>query len=633
MHGRLKLLSASLPLAVAKIIAGSRASGNLNLGGRELQYVPSSVYDQEEQLPEGSSANTGGNWWEVAELTKLDLSRNSISSLPDQLARLSTLTSIDCSFNQLQQLFDTVGHLQQLRLLACSSNKLTYLPDAVASLPALASLSCSDNQIRLLPQWLGLHQGLLASIVVANNLIEILPPGLAGCSSLTMLDLQGNKMREIGQGSLPASLTELNLCRNRLEGVLCHEVGYLKKLRVLSLKENKLTGLPASLGGCAAMIECHVGFNSLSGVPAEFGACSSLRVLDLRNNRISELPDGICSLKLSLLDLTNNDLQKLPPRLGLMTSLRSLPLDGNPLRQIPRNVVAGPCPDAVHGCPDGRPTLPRRVTMFAAAGQELVLKGAGLRELPAEVWQAAAGLVRLDISNNQACCAEQATPSPSLQAVTAVSDVRFAARSLPPECLHPPTHRDALAGCSILQVLHMGSTGLHHWPLPPHPGCLPRLRQLVLRCNPSLRGLPQGAFDSCPSLRSLDLSGIPAASQLPRGCLANGCPSLEEIDLSTTGTSYFPMELLHLPCLRVINLTGNQLAEVPDGISTLTRQGLVLDALHLANNNLSSLPPSLGTLSLKTLTLEGNILKTIRRGVLERGTPAVLQYLKDKMPI
>ncbi|MEW5312430.1 MAG: hypothetical protein WDW38_004066 [Sanguina aurantia] len=332
---------AALPLAVAKIIAGSRASGNLNLGGRELQYVPSSVYDQEEQLPEGSSANTGGNWWEVAELTKLDLSRNSISSLPDQLARLSTLTSIDCSFNQLQQLFDTVGHLQQLRLLACSSNKLTYLPDAVASLPALASLSCSDNQIRLLPQWLGLHQGLLASIVVANNLIEILPPGLAGCSSLTMLDLQGNKMREIGQGSLPASLTELNLCRNRLEGVLCHEVGYLKKLRVLSLKENKLTGLPASLGGCAAMIECHVGFNSLSGVPAEFGACSSLRVLDLRNNRISELPDGICSLKLSLLDLTNNDLQKLPPRLGLMTSLRSLPLDGNPLRQIPRNVVAG----------------------------------------------------------------------------------------------------------------------------------------------------------------------------------------------------------------------------------------------------------------------------------------------------
>lgn len=44
-----------------------------------------------------------------------------------------------------------------------------------------------------------------------------------------------------------------------MQGVLCHEVGYLKKLKILSLKENKLTGLPASLGGCGAMIECHVG--------------------------------------------------------------------------------------------------------------------------------------------------------------------------------------------------------------------------------------------------------------------------------------------------------------------------------------------------------------------------------------
>lgn len=71
-------------------------------------------------------------------------------------------------------------------------------------------------------------------------------------------------------------------------------------------------------------------------------------------------------------------------------------------------------------------------------------------------------------------------------------------------------------------------------------------------------------------------AGIPAASQLPQGCLANGCPSLEEIDLSTTGMCCFPMELLHLPCLRVINLTGNQLAEIPDGVSTLIRQGIHL---------------------------------------------------------
>lgn len=56
-----------LPLAVAKIIAASRSSGTLNLGGRGLQCVPSSVYDQEEVLPDASSSDACGNWWEVRE--------------------------------------------------------------------------------------------------------------------------------------------------------------------------------------------------------------------------------------------------------------------------------------------------------------------------------------------------------------------------------------------------------------------------------------------------------------------------------------------------------------------------------------------------------------------------------------
>lgn len=57
-----------------------------------------------------------------------------------------------------------------------------------------------------------------------------------------------------------------------------------------------------------------------------------------------------------------------------------------------------------------------------------------------------------------------------------------------------------------------------------------------------------------------------------------------------------------------------------------------LDELLLANNDLSSLPPQLGTLtSLRALTLEGNPLKSIRRPVIERGTPAVLEWLRSRL--
>ena len=51
--------------------------------------------------------------------------------------------------------------------------------------------------------------------------------------------------------------------------------------------------------------------------------------------RLTSFPEAACSLNLALLDLTNNDLASLPPQLGLMTSLRALPLSGNPLRCSP----------------------------------------------------------------------------------------------------------------------------------------------------------------------------------------------------------------------------------------------------------------------------------------------------------
>lgn len=61
-----------------------------------------------------------------------------------------------------------------------------------------------------------------------------------------------------------------------------------------------------------------------------------------RANAVATLPGEVCGLTLSLLDLTNNELTALPPRLGTMTTLRRLVLDGNPLRALPHSVLAGP---------------------------------------------------------------------------------------------------------------------------------------------------------------------------------------------------------------------------------------------------------------------------------------------------
>ena len=53
-----------------------------------------------------------------------------------------------------------------------------------------------------------------------------------------------------------------------------------------------------------------------------------------------------------------------------------------------------------------------------------------------------------------------------------------------------------------------------------------------------------------------------------------------------------------------------------------------LERLDLTNNSLSTLPFSLGTLpNLKSLPIEGNPMKAIRRDIIQRGTVGLLKYL------
>jgi Leucine-rich repeat (LRR) protein len=66
----------------------------------------------------------------------------------------------------------------------------------------------------------------------------------------------------------------------------------------------------------------------------------SICILDLRDNKIKDVPPQIASLKqLQRLDLTNNDISSLPALLGTVTTLKSLILDGNPLKSIRRDII------------------------------------------------------------------------------------------------------------------------------------------------------------------------------------------------------------------------------------------------------------------------------------------------------
>lgn len=121
-----------------------------------------------------------------------------------------------------------------------------------------------------------------------NNLLERVPRGLPRRAKTLML--LHNFISEIGRNDLAVlySLTELNLSYNKLTNPRLHHEAF-RKLRVLETLD--LSG------------------NALQAVP--IGLPRSLRVLEIKNNQLSSIPDGALTgmEKLQKLILSENQLK------------------------------------------------------------------------------------------------------------------------------------------------------------------------------------------------------------------------------------------------------------------------------------------------------------------------------------
>ena len=125
-----------------------------------------------------------------------------------------------------------------------------------------------------------------------------------------------------------------------------HDFRGLSSLYWLRLRQNSLTELPEGIfQGLHALQVLWLQDNSLTNLPEGiFRGLGRLRILYLDRNSLSELPEGIFSGLNSLKDLTlgDNSLQEIPERIfSGLSQLRRLRLGGNRLTALPRQVFSG----------------------------------------------------------------------------------------------------------------------------------------------------------------------------------------------------------------------------------------------------------------------------------------------------
>lgn len=578
------------------MIRQARKSGQLNLSGRSLTTVPDKVWRINIDVPEEgktvSMDNADDRWWEQTDLTKLILASNWLQTLSEDIANLPALTVLDVHDNRLESLPEALGGLQNLQKLDVSRNKLTAMPQCIGKIQNLKSLHLEYNQLTELPETVG-DLFFLEDLDVSNNQLTQLPRGIGGLSKIIKLNVSNNKLQ-----SLPPEIATMNALR-QLDAIhneipsLPSELGTLQNLEQLYLRHNKLTHLPV-LKDCVALKELHVGNNQICEITADHVQhLPAISVLDLRDNKISKLPDEIAQLQsLERLDVTNNDLAELPYALGSVTALKSIVVDGNPMRSIRRDII-------MRGTQELKKYLRSRITdtsevpngtadgIQSNEGQSGVIGGSGEGINAHEVCQ----FKSLDYSNKKSShVPEEVWKVAAKGEVTQVNLSKNCFTELPHGLVLVSDHLKELnLGFNKLQSVH-ADIGLFF-----------KLSTLDLRNNM--------------------LSDLPAEM--------SSLQELREVILSFNRFTQLPSVLYSLPKLEILFANDNKIEALePEGIKRLS----ALATLDLQNNNIGQVPPELGLCQqIKSLQLNGNAFRIPRPAILAKGTNAILEFLRGRI--
>lgn len=175
----------SVPDNLSLLRAGKLAGATrLDLSSCNLTELPREVFDLADTL-------------EI-----LDLGRNQLTDLPDDLPRLKRLRVLFCTNNGFRHAPAVTGQCESLEMLAFKSCQVEEI-DAESFPPGLRWLILTDNRIRQIPGTLGRCVA-LQKLMLSGNRLSTLPEGMSGCINLEMLRIAANEFT-----ALPPWLLEL----------------------------------------------------------------------------------------------------------------------------------------------------------------------------------------------------------------------------------------------------------------------------------------------------------------------------------------------------------------------------------------------------------------------------------------
>ncbi|PWY64753.1 L domain-like protein [Aspergillus heteromorphus CBS 117.55] len=601
-----------------KRIEAGRTSGHLNIAAMSLKELPKEVMTMYDFDP-----NATTDWYESVDLVRFIAADN-------ELTELSEDAFPDVDTQQLDPDIDEKGNqFGGLELLDLHGNLLQSLPMGLRRLQHVHTLNLSNNNlsmedIRVIMEMVSLKDLRLAR----NGLHGELPPDIKHLTNLETLDLQENSLTELPQGlaeltslrvlnvgnnqlsTLPFEslrllpLKELHAPRNKLKGCLFPDsVRKLDTLQVLDVANNALVRLSGHKSLELPNLQTlAINTNRIQSLP-DISSWRALLTLSAEDNSICDLPQGFIDLKnLRNVDLTGNNLSNLDPKIGLMESLFTFRIANNPLRE--RKFLGMSTDDLKRDLRNRCEPEPQDTDDEGSVATQFTLAP----ETPDQKisWQIKSGGV-LDMSY----AAMQALEVEELERVN-------------------------LREVKCLQLQH---NELRCFPVPALHMLASNLTDLDLSNNPLDGASLFSAPLTLPSLQALNLSATNLKTLQPlfKNLVA---PSLACLDVSNNRLSGpLPAVRQSYPSLSTFLAADNQFSS----LEFEAVQGL--QVLDVGNNDVGAIPPKLGLLrgegssknwgngtALRRLEVAGNSFRVPRWQIVAKGTDAVLEWLKDRIP-
>ncbi|XP_069698714.1 protein phosphatase PHLPP-like protein isoform X2 [Periplaneta americana] len=343
---------------VPAFLLAMKALSSLDFQGNRVETAKTTVFGDTPSSPLGR-INLRANLLKgniilgnYGNLTQLDVSENSIETL--DLSALSKLECVQCARNRLSEL--TLSGKALTSLIAGNNRlqKLNINPPPTH----LKHLDVSYNELETLPDWTaGCPQ--LRSLFASHNKLRALPEHLfcGELGSLQTLQLSYNQLQRLPAVIRHVPLQELFLQSNSLATLPNNFFTASVRLRVLNLSNNRLCELPAGCDQTHQLEKLYLTANCLADNSLQvLGRLGNLRTLHAAYNCITTLPESCMAVwkELEELVLSGNKLQSLPHNIIHLQHLRVLRVHSNCLQAIPcfAKMASLKVLDLAHNCLD-----------------------------------------------------------------------------------------------------------------------------------------------------------------------------------------------------------------------------------------------------------------------------------------